>query len=55
MNKRLTGTETGLVTYFHFDEGTGTTSKDAVKQAVATLQANTVPKWVKSDVMLDCK
>jgi len=55
MNKRLTGTETGLVTYFHFDEGTGTTSKDVVKQAVATLQASTVPKWVKSDVMLDCK
>jgi hypothetical protein len=58
MNKRLTGTETGLVTYFHFDEGTGTTSKDAVKQFVATLQTtspNTSPKWVKSDVMLDCK
>ncbi len=50
MRKTLTGTETGLVGYWKFDEATGTTSADQTSAKTggdATLNNN--PQWVPSD------
>jgi hypothetical protein len=47
----LKGTEPGLVAYYHFDEGTGTTAADATgKNHVAMMISPTKPMWVASDV-----
>jgi len=54
MGQRLSGKEPGLVVYYTFDEGTGTTSKDLVGGFEAKFGGNTQPKWATSDVPLDC-
>lgn len=54
MGKHLTGKETGLVVYYTFDEGMGTSSKDLVGNYVAKFGGNTPPKWATSEVMLSC-
>jgi hypothetical protein len=48
----LKGTEPGLVAYYKFDEGTGTTIADATGTAsnVATMVSATKPMWVASDI-----
>jgi hypothetical protein len=52
MNKPLTGTETGLVGYWRFDEGSGTTASDSSgHQNSGTLgagSASAMPAWVSS-------
>ena len=57
MNVMLKGTETGLVAYYKFDEGKGTTMADATgnatnvaKMVLAGATQPTWPKWVKSDI-----
>jgi hypothetical protein len=57
MKVMLKGNEPGLVAYYKFDEGTGTTIADATGDAtnVATMVATpgypmTPPKWVASDI-----
>jgi hypothetical protein len=53
MYTRLTGNEEGLVAYYHFDEGTGTTAHDASdRHHDATLVSG--PQWVPSPVALTC-
>jgi Concanavalin A-like lectin/glucanases superfamily len=53
MYTRLTGNEEGLVAYYHFDEGAGTTAHDASdRHHDATLIAG--PAWVPSPVALTC-
>jgi hypothetical protein len=48
MNQRLNGSEPGLVSYFRFDEGSGTVAVDSSSRAVnATLTGS--PAWVPSD------
>jgi hypothetical protein len=54
MKQRLTGKETGLVVYYTFDEGTGTSSKDLVGSFEAKFGGTTQPKWVTSDLQLTC-
>ncbi|MEP7052204.1 MAG: LamG domain-containing protein [Pseudomonadota bacterium] len=54
MKQRLTGKETGLVVYYTFDEGTGTSSTDLVGNYVAKFGGTTQPKWVTSDLQLTC-
>jgi hypothetical protein len=54
MKQRLTGKETGLVVYYTFDEGTGTSSKDLVGNYVAKFGGTTQPKWATSDLQLTC-
>jgi hypothetical protein len=55
MSVRLTGREAGLVGYWRFDEGTGTTAKDATTGGNdATLSGTTLPKWGTSGVPLHC-
>jgi len=54
MNQRLTGKEAGLVVYYNFDEGTGTSSKDLVGNFEAKFGGTTQPKWVTSDLTLTC-
>lgn len=54
MAQRLTGKEAGLVVYYTFDEGTGTTSKDLVGGYEAKFGGNTQPKWATSDLPLTC-
>jgi hypothetical protein len=55
----LKGTEPGLVAYYHFDDGTGTTPKDASSAhhdaAFNTDAARPIPTWVDSDLVLTCK
>jgi hypothetical protein len=52
MNVMLKGTEAGLVAYYKFDEGMGTTVADATGDAtnVAKFIDMPGPKWVKSDI-----
>jgi hypothetical protein len=57
MNVMLKGNEPGLVAYYKFDEGTGTTIADATGDAtnVATMVPTpgfpmTPPKWIVSDI-----
>ena len=55
----LKGTEAGLVAYYHFDEGMGTTAKDSsAKHHDATFASDggrPAPTWVdSSDLMLTC-
>jgi Concanavalin A-like lectin/glucanases superfamily len=48
MNQRLNGSEPGLVSYFRFDEGSGTVAADSSSRGVnATLNGS--PAWVPSD------
>jgi hypothetical protein len=54
MHQHLTGKEAGLVAYFKFDEGSGTSSKDSVKAYEAKLEGNTMPQWADSEVQLSC-
>ena len=54
MKQRLTGKETGLVVYYTFDEGTGTSSTDLVGSYIAKFGGTTQPKWVTSDLQLTC-
>ena len=62
MMKTLVGNETGLVAYYKFDEGTGTTVADSVTTTghsthPGTLMANTtanLPTWVVSAAPLSC-
>jgi hypothetical protein len=55
MNQRLTGTETGLVGYYRFDEGSGTTAADiSPTHGAATFfggdaGSGGAPTWVTSD------
>ena len=56
----LKGDEPGLVAYYHFDDGAGTTPKDASSAhhdaAFNTDAARPVPTWVDStDLVLTCK
>jgi hypothetical protein len=53
MHQKLSGKEPGLVVYFPFDEGTGTTSKDLVGGYEAKF-GNAAPKWASSEVDLSC-
>jgi hypothetical protein len=47
MHRRLTGQETGLVAYWHFDEGVGTTTSDATSNDnTGTLAGG--PTWITS-------
>ena len=48
----LKGTEPGLVAYYHFDEGQGTTSLDATgkKGHRAYMISDAKPVWVDSDI-----
>lgn len=55
MHQHLTGKEQGLVVYFPFDEGTGTSSKDLVGGYQANFEGNTKPQWTTSEVELTCK
>jgi hypothetical protein len=56
MSVRLAGTEAGLVGYWRFDEGTGTTARDASGRGHdATLAGTTLPAWVASGVTLSCR
>jgi len=52
MNVMLKGNETGLVAYYKFDEGMGTTVADATGDAtnVAKFIDMPGPTWVKSDI-----
>ena len=54
MGQRLTGKEAGLVVYFTFDEGTGTSTKDVSARYEAKFGGTTQPKWATSDVPLTC-
>jgi Concanavalin A-like lectin/glucanases superfamily len=62
MNKTLTGDEAGLVGYWKFDDGDGTTAKDSVTAAGHTahdgvLTATTVamnPTWIPSTAPINC-
>jgi hypothetical protein len=56
----LKGDEPGLVAYYHFDEGAGTTAKDASSAhhdaAFNTDAGRPIPTWVDStDLVLTCK
>ena len=48
----LKGNEPGLVAFYKFDEGIGTTIADATGTAsnVATMVSTTKPMWVASDI-----
>lgn len=48
MNQRLNGSEPGLVSYFRFDEGSGTVAVDSSSRAV-NAALNGSPAWVPSD------
>jgi hypothetical protein len=52
MRVLLKGNEPGLIAYYKFDEGTGTTIADATGNAmnVATMMSATKPQWVTSDI-----
>jgi hypothetical protein len=52
MKTILKGNEPGLVAYYKFDEGSGTTIADATGDAthVATMIGPTQPQWVPSDI-----
>jgi hypothetical protein len=52
MNVMLKGNEPGLIAYYKFDEGTGTTIADSTGTTanVATMKSATLPQWVPSDV-----
>jgi Concanavalin A-like lectin/glucanases superfamily len=54
MGQHLSGKETGLVVYYTFDEGTGTTAKDLVGGYEAKFGGNTQPKWATSEIQLTC-
>jgi hypothetical protein len=53
MHQRLTGNEPGLVGYYRFDEGTGTTAQDRSAThgnvTLTSTDAGTPPTWVTSD------
>lgn len=53
MHRKLSGKEQGLVVYFPFDEGMGTSSKDLVGGYQAAF-GNVAPKWASSEVELTC-
>ncbi len=56
MSVRLAGTEAGLVGYWRFDEGAGTTARDSSGRGHdATLAGTTLPAWVASGVTLSCR
>lgn len=52
MKVMLKGSEPGLVAYYKFDEGTGTTIADATGDLsnAATMVSATKPQWVTSDI-----
>jgi len=54
MSVRLNGNETGLVGYWHFDEGSGTTANDSSTKGVAGTVVGPAA-WVASGVTLSCK
>ena len=54
MGLRLTGNETGLVGYWHFDDGAGTTASDSSTKGVAGTVVGPA-QWVASGVTLTCK
>jgi hypothetical protein len=53
MHRRVSAKEPGLVVYFTFDEGTGTSSKDLVAGYEAKF-GTAAPKWASSEVELTC-
>ena len=48
----LKGTEPGLIAYYKFDEGMGTTIADSTGDPtnVASMKSTTLPQWVASDI-----
>ena len=62
MNKPLAGNEPGLVAYFKFDDGSGTSAADSTTSAGHTAHNGTlmaasstqVPEWVASTAPLNC-
>ena len=52
MNVMLKGNEPGLIAYYKFDEGMGTTIADSTGDTtnVASMKSTTLPQWVASDV-----
>jgi hypothetical protein len=54
MNFRLVGNEAGLVGYYRFDEGSGTTARDATSGANNGTLTNG-PTYVQSGVALGCR
>jgi hypothetical protein len=54
MNFRLVGNEAGLVGYYRFDEGSGTTARDATSGANNGTLTN-APTYVTSGVALGCR
>jgi hypothetical protein len=62
MHKTLTGTETGLVGYWKFDETTGMTAADSTTTAGHTAHPGTLmsatgfalPKWIPSTAPITC-
>ena len=54
MNLLLAEDTPGLVAYYHFDEGTGTSAADSAKGHSAMFVSATPPVWVDSDLDLSC-
>jgi hypothetical protein len=54
MSVRLTGNEAGLVGYWRFDEGTGTTVRDSSTKGTAGTLVGPV-SWIASGVTLTCR
>jgi hypothetical protein len=54
MHVRLTGSEPGLVGYWRFDEGAGTTARDSSSGAIPGALVNG-PTWVPSGAPLGCR
>ena len=52
MKVMLKGNEPGLIAYYKFDEGMGTTIADSTGDAtnIASMKSATLPQWVASDV-----
>lgn len=50
MRRQLFGTETGLVGYWRFDEGTGSTAVDAAGNNVNTATLVSGPAWIESTI-----
>ena len=63
MNQPLVGDEAGLVGYWKFDDGTGTTAADSVTSAghaahpgtLTATSADMIPGWVASTAPIHCR
>lgn len=52
-NRELLGTETGLIAYYKFDEGTGTTVADASSNGLHAAFGTYVPAWIPSPIVME--